>query len=106
MALAYGKPTGGYDDPDVVAVNRCLGRLGIAIRPGVWKVDFYPWLRYVPLSPPYPVHASYPSRYVPGYLKELQDGHAEELTLFRKHLEDVRQQIVRPSFPFILPSAF
>lgn len=47
--------------------------------------------------PPDPLHASYLRRYVPGYLKELQDGHAEELGLFRKHLEDVRQQIVRSS---------
>ena len=104
MALAYGKPTGGYDDPNVVAVIRCLGRLGVAIRPGVWKVDFYPWLRYD--SIPHLIHATYVSRYVPGYLKELQDGHAEELALFRKHLEDVRQQIVRSWFIFLLTSTF
>jgi len=32
-------------------------------------------------------------RYIPGYLKELQDGHAEELTLFKTQLNDVRQQM-------------
>ena len=52
----------------------------------------------LPLFPRYPLHASYLSRYVPGYLKELQDRHTEELALFRKHLEDARQQIVRSSF--------
>ena len=98
MALAYGKPTGGYGDPDVVAINRCVRRLGIAIRPGVWKVTFTHGCGTSPLFPRYPLHASYLSRYVPGYLKELQDGLAEELALFRKHLEDVRQQIVRSSF--------
>ncbi|RDB27330.1 O-methylsterigmatocystin oxidoreductase [Hypsizygus marmoreus] len=78
MALAYGKDAGGHDDPDVVAVNRCLVRLGVALRPGLWQVDIYPFLRYVP-----------------GYLKELQDGHAEELGLFKKHLFMVKQQMER-----------
>ena len=51
----------------------------------------------------HPFHTSYLSRYVPGYLKELQDGHAEELALFKMHLEDVRQQVVRSS-SFSFPS--
>lgn len=78
MALAYGKRTGSHDDPDVIAVIRCLVRLGITLRPGVWQVDFYPWLRYIP-----------------GYLRELKEGHREELELFRRHLDDVRGMLAR-----------
>lgn len=45
MALAYGKHPKSYDDPDVIAVNRCLTRLGNTLRPGVWRVDVFPFLR-------------------------------------------------------------
>ena len=45
MALAYGRHPEGYDDPGVQAVNRCLTRLGLNLRPGLWKVDIYPFLR-------------------------------------------------------------
>ena len=34
------------------------------------------------------------SRYIPGYLKELQDGHREELALFKSQLEQVREKMV------------
>ena len=47
MALAYGKHPKSYEDPDILAVNRCLTRLGCALRPGIWKVDVYPFLRLV-----------------------------------------------------------
>ena len=47
MNLAYGKNPKSYDDPDVIAVNRCLTRLGVTLRPGTWKVDIYPFLRHV-----------------------------------------------------------
>lgn len=46
MALAYGKIPESFDDPIVQAVNRCLTRLGFAMRPGIWRVDAYPFLRY------------------------------------------------------------
>ncbi|KAF8221472.1 cytochrome P450 [Tricholoma matsutake] len=78
MALAYGKVPKSYDDPDVVAVNRCLTRLGSNLRPGLWQVDIYPFLRYIP-----------------GYLKELREGHKEELTLFKTQLDQVRSKMVR-----------
>jgi hypothetical protein len=45
MAVAYGKNPKSYEDPDILAVNRCLARLGNALRPGVWKVDVFPFLR-------------------------------------------------------------
>jgi cytochrome P450 len=34
-------------------------------------------------------------RYIPGYLKELQDGYSEELELFTSQLIEVRQRIER-----------
>jgi hypothetical protein len=40
---------------------------------------------------------SFESSYVPGYLKELQDGHREELQLFKSQLIEVREQMVRIS---------
>ncbi|KAJ3505865.1 hypothetical protein NLJ89_g7189 [Agrocybe chaxingu] len=78
MALAYGRHPKCYEDPDVQSVNRCLTRLGVTLRPGIWKVDAYPFLKYVP-----------------GYLKELQDGHAEELALFKRQLNEVKAKIER-----------
>jgi len=78
MALAYGRHPKSYHDPDVQAVNRCLTRLGNNLRPGLWRVDVYPFLKYVP-----------------GYLKELQDGHQEELALFKRQLREVKQAMDR-----------
>ncbi|KAJ2933261.1 hypothetical protein H1R20_g3821, partial [Candolleomyces eurysporus] len=78
MSLAYGKDPKGRDDPNIDAVNRCLTRLGHALRPGLWRVDVYPFLRYIP-----------------GYLKELQDGHAEELALFKGQLAEVKKAMER-----------
>ncbi|KAF9449630.1 cytochrome P450 [Macrolepiota fuliginosa MF-IS2] len=78
MALAYGKYPKSYFDPVVQSVNRCLTRLGNNLRPGLWRVDTWPILRYIP-----------------GYLKELQDGHREELALFKGQLTEVREKIER-----------
>ncbi|KIY72870.1 cytochrome P450 [Cylindrobasidium torrendii FP15055 ss-10] len=81
MSLAYGpdKIPQSYDDPEVQSVNRCLTRLGLAMRPGVWKVDTFPFLRYIP-----------------GYLNQLREGHAEELGLFKRLLQEVRDAPVPP----------
>ncbi|KAF8639385.1 hypothetical protein AX17_001541 [Amanita inopinata Kibby_2008] len=78
MALAYGTVPEEYDDPDIASVNVCLTRLGNNLRPGIWKVDIYPFLKYIP-----------------GYLKELQDGHVEELNLFKRKLYQVRDKLGR-----------
>ncbi|KAJ3769963.1 cytochrome P450 [Lentinula raphanica] len=78
MALAYGKVPHSFEDPDVQAVNRCLTRLGYAMRPGAWKVDVLPLLKYVP-----------------GYLNDLKAGHKEELGLFKSQLQGVREKISR-----------
>lgn len=89
MALAYGKNPQSYEDPDVLDVNRCLTRLGNTLRPGVWKVDIFPFLRLVSIYHIRIVASHLLYRYIPGYLKELQDGHAEELALFKRQLRDV-----------------
>ncbi|KAJ4494420.1 cytochrome P450 [Lentinula lateritia] len=78
MALAYGKVPHSYEDPEVQAVNRCLTRLGYAMRPGAWKVDVLPFLKYIP-----------------GYLNELKVGHEEELGLFKSQLQEVREKMAR-----------
>jgi hypothetical protein len=97
MALAYGKIPKSYFDPTVQAVNRCLARLGNNLRPGIWRVDNWPFLRYVSWG--YRCYhyrlLNCRSRYIPGYLKELQDGHKEELTLFTSQLNEVREKMVR-----------
>ncbi|KAL0948574.1 hypothetical protein HGRIS_011133 [Hohenbuehelia grisea] len=82
MALAYGKDPESYHDPEVQAVNRCLTRLGLNMRPGLWKVDVYPWLRYIP-----------------GYMRELKDGHREELQLFKSQLQMVRDKMTTNQAP-------
>lgn len=85
MALTYGKVTPtSYSDPEVQEVNKCVARLGRALRPGACLVDSYPILRFVP-----------------GYLSALQQYHREELTLFRSQLDAVRRQMVTsPSILF------
>lgn len=78
MAITYGKVTPtSYSDPEVQEVNKCLARLGRAIRPGAYLVDSYPILRFIP-----------------GYLSTLQQYHREELALFRSQVDAVRQRMV------------
>lgn len=79
MSLAYGKTVHSYEAPEVQGVNRCLTRMGLAMRPGAWKVDIFPFLRFLP-----------------GYLKPLREGHVEELSLFRNLLEEVRASPAPP----------
>lgn len=78
MSITYGKTTPtAYSDPEVLAVNRCLSRLGRVMRPGAYLVDTYPILKYVP-----------------GYLTQLRKWHHEELALFQGQLNLVREQMV------------
>ncbi len=46
LALTYGRTAPGRsDDPEIIAVARSLQRVGLAVRPGEYKVDEYPFLR-------------------------------------------------------------
>ena len=94
MALAYGKNPKSYEDPEILAVNRCLSRLGNTLRPGVWKVDVFPFLRFESICYLPNVASHLLCRYIPGYLTELHDGHAEELTLFKQQLQGIRLSMV------------
>lgn len=81
MSFTYGKTTPtSYTDPEIVTVNKCIGRFGRAVRPGAYLVDTYPILRFVP-----------------GYLSQLKVWHQEELALFKGQLDAVRRQMVRDS---------
>ena len=94
MALAYGKNPKSYEDPEILAVNRCLARLGNTLRPGVWKVDVFPFLRFESIYYLRNDASHLLHRYIPGYLAELHDGHAEELTLFKQQLQGIRSSMV------------
>jgi hypothetical protein len=95
MQLAYGKYPKGFEDSAVQAVSRCVTRVGIHMRPGLWKVDVFPFLRFVCFATVLSFSISRCPRYIPGYLKVLQDGHKEELALFCGQLQELREKIVR-----------
>ncbi|KAF8337160.1 cytochrome P450 [Amanita rubescens] len=74
--LSYGVLPSGPDDPDIRATDECQSYFGKNLRPGYWMVDYWPILRYIP-----------------GYLKELQDGHLKELGLFKRKLLEVKDRL-------------
>lgn len=79
MSLTYGKTTPtSYSDPEVQEVNKCIARLGVALRPGSYLVDSYPFLQYVP-----------------GYSNTLKRYYLDELALFKSQLVGVRQKMVK-----------
>jgi len=55
-----------------------LFNLGQAMRPGAWAVDQIPLLKYIPF-----------------YARTLREQHRQELGLFRKQLQGVRNDLVR-----------
>jgi hypothetical protein len=69
-SMTYGKPAG---DNDIQEVLQCLHRLGCSLVPGAYLVDTYPILKYVP-----------------GYLRQLKQWHTEELGLFMKMIQGIR----------------
>lgn len=73
----YGYDVGSDITQVVAEINVCLRRLGGALRPGTWLVDYIPALRYMP-----------------GYLDTLTAWHKSELQLYTKHLDVVRAQMV------------
>lgn len=82
-----------YQDQSVQSIRRCMTRLAQSFRPGYWKVDVYPFLRYFS---PYTLIFCVTTcayRFIPGYLSELRKGHQEELGLFLGLLEKVRERM-------------
>lgn len=96
MALTYGKMVKSFEDPEVQSVNRCLTRLGLAMRPGAWKVDVFPFLRSVQCQYRIVESTHVPARFIPGYLRPLREGHTEELSLFKTLLKEVKDSPAPP----------
>jgi hypothetical protein len=86
LRVTYGKsaPT-AYTDPEVVRISRVVEHVQAAIRPGAYLVDRVPLLRYLP-----------------GYGKQLDEWHHEELELYTHQLRRVKSEIVRsPLFRYM-----
>jgi len=84
--LGYGRSDKAkYSDPDIQKVIEGADRLGQLLRPGSWKIESFPWLRYVP-----------------GYLAIPKKWGADELALYRGALANAREKMatndVAPSF--------
>ncbi|KAJ9111560.1 hypothetical protein QFC20_002534 [Naganishia adeliensis] len=76
--IAYGRTDKvSYTDSDIQLVNQCGDRLGQTLRPGSFKMEALPWLRYVP-----------------GYTNTIDQWHKDELTLFRGQLDMARERLV------------
>jgi hypothetical protein len=81
LSITYGKTTQTrYSDDDVMAVNACLERLGRSLSPGKYLVDKFPGLRYLPFD-------------IQNWRSDGTRWHQEELALFSKQLNGVREDI-------------
>lgn len=79
MSTTYGKTTPtAYSDPEVKGIDRITSHFGMAMRPGAYLVDTYPFLKHIP-----------------GYLRHLYKFHEEELAFFHNLIADVKAKIVR-----------
>ncbi|KAG1819871.1 cytochrome P450 [Suillus subaureus] len=77
LRVAYGKsaPTANAD-PEVVRIHKVVEHFHATILPGAYLVDRMPLLRYLP-----------------GYRKQLDEWHREELELFRHQLGRVKSEV-------------
>lgn len=64
------------DDETLAKITQGQARLGNALRPGSYKVESLPWLRYVP-----------------GYLDVPKQWHKEELELFSTELQAAQKRL-------------
>jgi cytochrome P450 len=77
LRVTYGKSTPTANtDPEIVRIHRVAERIQATIRPGSHLVDRVPLLRYLP-----------------GYGKQLNEWHHEELELFRHQLRRVESEV-------------
>lgn len=80
LKVAYGKNTATHaTDPDVVEVKKSLERYRVALQPGAYLVDIFPFLQYLP-----------------WYGRELRQGHIEDHSLFQRQLDAVKLQMKSP----------
>ncbi|KAG2138626.1 cytochrome P450 [Suillus bovinus] len=77
LRVTYGKsvPTANTD-PEVVRIHRVMEHFQVVMRPGAYLVDRVPLLRYWP-----------------GYRKQLDEWHHEELDLYRHQLRRVESEM-------------
>ncbi|SJL18546.1 uncharacterized protein ARMOST_22140 [Armillaria ostoyae] len=77
LSLAYGR-TGSIvvNEPGIVAIGRSLKRVGSAVRPRAYMVD----------------------EYLPFYHRDLRSWHNEELSLYRKQIAGVEDNMGRTFF--------
>ncbi|KAG1738484.1 cytochrome P450 [Suillus lakei] len=77
LRVTYGKSTPTANtDPEVVRIHRAVKHFQVTLRPGAYIVDRVPLLRYLP-----------------GYGKQLDEWHHEELELFRHQLRCVKSEV-------------
>lgn len=74
--MAYGRTDRAtYTDDDIAAIVENGSRIGQMLRPGAYRLDAFPWLRYVP-----------------GYLATVNRWNAEEYVLLRGSLDVVKEK--------------
>lgn len=79
MEVTFGKTTPtSYSDPEVKAVQHFVVSVGKALLPGQYWVESYPILRYIP-----------------AFVRELEQVHDEERTLYRSQIDAVQEKMVR-----------
>ncbi|KAF9222630.1 cytochrome P450 [Gyrodon lividus] len=80
LKVAYGKSTPTHaTDPDILEVRKSLDRFRIALQPGSYLVDIFPFLKYLP-----------------WYGRELRKGLLEDCSLFRRQLDAVKRDMNSP----------
>ncbi|KAH7888354.1 cytochrome P450 [Phlebopus sp. FC_14] len=77
LKVAYGKNTSASaHDGEVVAIRQSLDRFRVALRPGAYLVDVFPFLKYLP-----------------WYGRELRRGLDCDFALFRHQLDGVKREM-------------
>lgn len=75
--MAYGRTDKArYTDPDIAGIVENGQRIGSMLRPGEYRLDAFPWLKYVP-----------------GYMSTINRWNDEELILFREPVDQVRKKM-------------
>lgn len=78
MRITYGKSGAtSIDDPDFVGVKQIVEHFIEGTRPGVYLVDRFPWLKYVP-----------------GYGRRLKMFHDFDLKFYKEQLNRVKYAMV------------
>jgi len=81
LRITYGKSgLTSVNDPDFVGVKQTVAHFIEGIRPGVYLVDRFPWLKYIP-----------------GYGRRLRKYHESDLNFYEGHLKRVERAMVNSS---------